>query len=583
MFIKTNKRWKFKEINDENAVAKLSTELNVDQSIAKLLVQRDIKTFDEAKKFFRPTLQDLHDPFLMKDMDKAVERIKIAKNKNEKILIYGDYDVDGTTAVALLFGFFKRFYPHEFLDYYIPDRYSEGYGISFQGIDFAEEHGFSLIIALDCGIKSNDKVDYALEKNIDFIICDHHLPGEMIPNAYAVLDPKRDDCNYPYKELSGCGIGYKLIEALNKTLNLEQDTSEWLDLAALSIAADIVPITGENRVMAYHGLKKINENPRHGIRALLISKYKPVTSGAEESGDTSKTEITITDLVFIAAPRVNAAGRIEHGSKAVDLLLSNDEAYATEKGIYINDHNVTRKDLDQQITREALEMLAEDASTVNKKTTVVFNAEWHKGVIGIVASRLIENYYKPTIVLTESNGKAVGSARSVKGFDVHEAIEACADLLEQFGGHKYAAGLTLPLENVTLFQQKFEEIVSSTITEELLTPIVEIDLLLHPEEINPKLYRVIKQFAPFGPQNMAPVFSTDKAKSDGYSRIVGNNHLKMKILADNGNSFGAIGFQLGEHLEMVNKNQEFSLCYQVEENHWNGKTSLQMIVKDIKF
>lgn len=582
MFVKTPKRWKVKEVKDESKVEALSEALKVSHQVARLLLQRNIETYDDARRFFRPTLADLHDPFLMKDMDKAVERIKTAIEKKEKILIYGDYDVDGTTAVTLVYGFFKKIHPADLLDYYIPDRYNEGYGISFQGIDFAADHGFSLIIALDCGIKSIDKVNYAHEKCIDFVICDHHLPGADIPTAAAVLDPKRGDCPYPYKELSGCGIGFKLIQALNYSLNLEQNVFEWLDLTALSIAADIVPITGENRILAFHGLKQINEAPRPGIRALLASKLKPVKAGEDAVEEQAPKEITITDLVFIAAPRVNAAGRIEHGSKAVDLLLSEDEEYANEKGVFINDHNTTRKDLDQQITREALEMIAQNPAMQMRKSTVVFHPEWHKGVIGIVASRLIENYYRPTIVLTESNGKAVGSARSVKGFDVHQAIEACADLLEQFGGHKYAAGLSMKLEHVEPFIERFEQVVSSTIPDILLTPEVEIDLQLDPEDITPKFYRIIKQFAPFGPGNMTPVFTTSKARSDGFARIVGANHLKMRILAHNGTAFDAIGFQLGEYLPLVNREKEVSLCFQLDENHWNGKTSLQLVLKDIK-
>lgn len=582
MFVKTPKRWKVKEVKDESKVEALSEALKVSHQVARLLLQRNIETYDDARRFFRPTLADLHDPFLMRDMDKAVERIKTAIEKKEKILIYGDYDVDGTTAVTLVYGFFKKIYPADLLDYYIPDRYSEGYGISFQGIDFAADHGFSLIIALDCGIKSIDKVNYAHEKGVDFIICDHHLPGAEIPTAAAVLDPKRSDCPYPYKELSGCGIGFKLIQALNHSLNLEQNVFKWLDLTALSIAADIVPITDENRVLAYHGLKQINESPRHGIRTLLASKLKPAKESETATDELAAKEITITDLVFIAAPRVNAAGRIEHGSKAVDLLLSEDEEYANAKGVFINDHNSTRKDLDQQITREALEMIAQNAEMQNRKSTVVFHPEWHKGVIGIVASRLIENYYRPTIVLTESNGKAVGSARSVKGFDVHQAIEACGDLLEQFGGHKYAAGLTMKLENVENFIHRFEQVVNSTISDDLLVPEVEIDLHLDPDAITPKFYRIIKQFAPFGPGNMTPVFSTSSARSDGFARIVGGNHLKMRILSDNGAAFDAIGFQLGEYLPLVNRQKTVSLCFQLDENHWNGKTSLQMILKDIK-
>lgn len=564
------KRWSIKPQADETIINRLISELSIDKVLASLLVQRGITTFDDAKKFFRPSLTDLHDPFLMKDMDKAVSRIEQAIQNHEKILVYGDYDVDGTTAVSLVYTFFKNHYQN--IDYYIPDRYTEGYGISFQGIDFAKENNFTLIIALDCGIKSIDKVDYATERNIDFIICDHHRPGNTLPKATAVLDPKRSDCAYPYDELSGCGIGFKLIQAYAQKKNIAfEELTQYFDLTAISIASDLVPITGENRTLCFFGLEQINKNPRKGIQAIL------------ELANIKK-EITINELVFTVGPRINAAGRIETGRNAVALLVSNSHDDAKTNGTNINITNTERRTLDLTITQHALSMINENSELIKRKSTVLFHPDWHKGVIGIVASRLTEKYYRPTIVLTESNGKATGSARSVKDFDVYDAIEACADLLEQFGGHKYAAGLTLKLENIAAFQQRFEEVVSATIKDHMLIPEIEIDAELELSEISPKFFRILKQFAPFGPGNHSPVFMTKRLMDKGYVRIVGNNHLKLDIHSStNPNlSFSSIAFSQGHHFDSVLRKKTFSACYAIEENEFNGSVSLQLNVKDMR-
>lgn len=571
------KRWKIKAQGDAETVKKLSGELNISEMLANLLVQREIKTFDEAKKFFRPSMNDLHDPFLMKDMDKAVSRIQQAIRNKENILVYGDYDVDGTTAVALMYTFLSSFYDN--VSFYIPDRYKEGYGISYTGIDFANDNDFKLVIALDCGIKANDKVDYAKQKGIDFIICDHHLPGEKIPDAVAVLDPKKPGCNYPYKELSGCGIGFKLAQAYSlrqaqdrlSSLQVIEELEQYLDLVVVSIAADIVPITGENRVLAYFGLRQINAAPRQGIKTLLEL-------------NNIKKELTITDIVFIISPRINAAGRIDSGRKAVELLISTDEAIAKESSLGINQHNLDRRDLDTTITAQALDMIARDEEMLKRKSTVVFNKDWHKGVVGIVASRLTEKYYRPTIVLTQSNGLISGSARSVKDFDVYEAINACSDLLEQFGGHKYAAGLALKPENLIAFSEKFELVVSSTIEERMLIPEVEIDARLEMKEINSKMLSVLNQFAPFGPGNMVPVFTSEKVIDKGYGRIVGTKHLKLDLLQphDPRACFPAIAFGQEEKFPLITNKKSFNICYAIEENEFNGKVTLQLNVKDIK-
>lgn len=564
------KRWVIKPKSDETIVSELSKALNIDKVLANLLVQRGVTSFEEAKKFFRPSLDDLHDPFLMKDMDKAVLRLEKAIRTNEKILVYGDYDVDGTTAVSLVYSFLKEFHPS--VDYYIPDRYAEGYGISFTGIDFAKENGFTLIIALDCGIKAIDKVDYAAERGIDFIICDHHRPGETLPNAAAVLDPKRIDCNYPFDELCGCGVGFKLVQAYSQRNNIPfSELEQYLDLCAISIASDLVPIVGENRILCYYGLKQINKAPRKGIKAIL------------ELANIKK-EVTINELVFTIGPRINAAGRLETGRNAVALLISDNHDIAAENGKNINITNTERRSIDVTITQHALSMIEGNLELTTRKSTVLFCPDWHKGVVGIVASRMIEKYYRPTIILTESNGKATGSARSVKDFDVYDAIEACSDLLEQFGGHKYAAGLTLKLENLAAFQQKFEEVVSSTIQDHMLIPEIEIDEEIELCDITPKFFRILNQFSPFGPGNMAPVFMTKNLVDKGAVRIVGNNHLKMDIhCADNEEiCFSSIAFSQAKHFDHVLRKKPFSACFAIEENVFNGSVSLQLNVKDMK-
>jgi len=576
----TVKRWAIRPAADNLVVETLSAALDIEPRLANLLAQRGITSFEEAKKFFRPSLEDLHDPFLMKGMREAVDRIKGALESGERIMIYGDYDVDGTTAVALVYSYFKSIYAGN-VDYYIPDRYGEGYGISFQGIDHAENSGVSLIIALDCGIRSVDKVAYALERKIDFIICDHHLPGKELPQAAAILDPKQLECSYPYDELSGCGIGFKLIQALTSEVSPETDLLPFLDLVATSIAADIVPITGENRILAYFGLKQLNASPRQGIKYLLDSGNES-TKGNGSAVEEPAKEITIETLVFTVAPRINAAGRIDHGRKAVELLIAEDEVTAKDVGSHVNIQNTKRKDLDKLTTEEALAIVASNPAYLEASSTVLFNSGWHKGVVGIVASRVIEKYYRPTIILTESDGMATGSARSVNGFDIHEAIGQCADLLEQFGGHKYAAGMTLKAENVELFRQRFEEVVAASITDEQRIPVVVIDLEVDPSEINPKFYRILKQFAPFGPGNMAPVFISRNLADDGYARIVGGSHLKLRLGKPGQPWFDAIAFGMGEHLLSLSKGIPADVCYTLEENHWRGNVTLQWMVKDIR-
>ena len=719
------KRWKIKESAPAKIAEHLTKEVKVSPVVANLLYQRGITTYDEAKLFFRPQLEHLHDPFLMKDMDKAIARIEKAISAGENILVYGDYDVDGTTSVALVYSFLKQQTPsnspkggesaggsipnyhttdkqmwkllhekavamrnnptpaenvmwqilrkhgmeyhfrrqhiiencipdfvclekslvievdgdiHDYqkeedeertmflnskgftvirfrneevigdidnvakkisdtlqtlpsnknpyaqslsplgregvgsvIDYYIPDRYKEGYGISTAGIDFAKENNFSLIIALDCGIKAIDKVAYANEKGIDFIICDHHLPGEILPNAIAVLDPKRKDCPYPYKELSGCGIGFKLVQAFAQKNNIPVENLEsYLDLVVISISADIVPITGENRILAYYGLKRLNTSPREGIRAML-----ELTN--------MKKELTITDIVFVIGPRINAAGRMESGKKAVELLIAPSPEIAIESGNYLNKNNSDRRDLDIYTTQQALAMIAESPTLQQRKSTVLFDPNWHKGVIGIVASRLTETYYRPTVMLTQSNGIVSGSARSVKDYDLYEALSACSDLLEQFGGHKFAAGLTLKPENVEAFKKKFEEVVSATITDEMLIPEIEIDAKLNFSDITPSFFNIIKQFAPFGPENMNPIFLTENVSDKGYANIVGTNHLKMDLIQKGETiKFPAIGFGLGEQYEFVAKKNSFNVCYHINEQQWDAKTYLQLNVKDLK-
>lgn len=560
-------RWNPKSKPNPEKVQAIQQALQVDEIIATLLVQRGIETFEQAKTFFRPTLADLHNPYLMKDMDKAVARIEKAIANNENILVFGDYDVDGTTAVSLVSSYLRSFYPN--VATYIPDRYAEGYGISYMGIDYAEDNDISLIIALDCGIKSIDHVNYAKAKNIDFIICDHHRPGDILPDAIAVLDPKREDCSYPYDELCGCGVGFKLIQALAENRNQTiEDLVEYLDLVATAIAADIVPITGENRVLAKFGLEVINSNPRPGIKALIQNVKKKV--------------LTITDVVFIVAPRINAAGRIKHGNEAVALLTEYDLDQAEQFASEIEQHNSDRKELDKQITKEAL-LQIEENNEQNRFSTVVYQENWHKGVIGIVASRLVENYYRPTIVFTKSGEKLAASARSVKDFDVYNALEACAEHLEQFGGHMYAAGMTLLEENYENFKNAFEKVVQETIHPDLLTPEISYDAEIELSEINSKLMRLLKQFEPFGPENMTPLFLAKGLTDSGYAKTLGsdNEHLKAFVKQGNSESFGAIGFGLGNKLDLVANKNKFDAIFSLEENEWKDTVTLQLQLRDI--
>ncbi len=561
-------RWTLKPKPETSKLEALKKALNVSDIIATLLLQRGIETFDEAKTFFRPSLVDLHDPFLMKDMDKAVNRVEDALAKNENILVYGDYDVDGTTAVALMSSYLKT--RTQNVATYIPDRYDEGYGISYKGIDFAHDNDFTLIIALDCGIKAIEKVDYAKSKNIDFIICDHHRPSETLPNAFAVLDPKREDCEYPFKELCGCGVGFKLISALASKQNQNvQDLLPYLDLVATAIGADIVPIVDENRALAYLGLQVINTKPRPGIKAIL--------------NEVKKEHLTITDLVFIIAPRINAAGRMQHGNYAVSLLTETDFHSALSNASEINQFNTERRETDRKITEEALIQIKEH-SEEDRVTTVVFNEDWHKGVIGIVASRLIETYYRPTLVFTKSGDKLAASARSVKGFDVYNALESCAEYIEQFGGHKYAAGLTLQPENYEAFKAKFESVVKETIDPKLLTPEQLIDLEINLNQIDNKLMRILKQFAPFGPGNMTPVFMTQNVKDTGYGKCVGEDdkHLRFTATQTGQDNIIGIGFGLGNKIEHIRDRKPFDIAFTIDENHWEGNTSLQLKLKDLK-
>ena len=558
--------WTLKALPDKNIVFALQECLGVSELVATLLAQRGIETFEEAKQFFRPQLSDLYNPFLMKDMDKAVERLHRAINSNEKILVYGDYDVDGTTAVSLMYLFLKEKCKH--VEYYIPDRYDEGYGVSYQGIDYAKRNNFSLIICLDCGIKAVEKVAYARNKDVDFIICDHHRPGDTLPLAVAVLDPKRSDCDYPFKELCGCGVGFKLAQAYHQQYNLPfEDLVPLLDLVVVSIAADIVPMIDENRVLSFYGLQQLNTSPRIGLKALMDVASR-------------KNSFSITDVVFSLAPRINAAGRIEHGNKAVELLVQQDFSIAKEKADYIDNHNFSRKELDKSITREALAMIVQGANS-----TVVCNEKWHKGVVGIVASRLIETHYRPTIVLTESNGKLTGSARSVSGFDIYNAIDACSDLIEQFGGHKYAAGLTLKKENLTAFIQRFEEVVSTTITAEMQIPKINIDLEMPMQDITIKTYRIIEQMAPFGPSNSKPIFMTKGVIDNGSGRLIGKdkNHLKLAITnTSNSKTLDGIGFGMSDYFSTIKDKQPFDVCFILELNEWNGTSKLQLRVRDIR-
>lgn len=565
------KRWVLKPKNNSNKVVKLQSALGVDNIVANLLVSRSIETFEDAQYFFRPKLENLHDPFLMKDMHIAIQRIDQALLNKEKILIYGDYDVDGTTAVALVFSFFSRNLQAK-VDYYIPDRYVEGYGISTQGIDYAVENGISLVIALDCGIKSNEIIDYANSKGIDFIIGDHHLPGPELPAALAVLDPKRSDCEYPYKELSGCGIGFKIVQAILQQNGMDpEEAYQFLDLVAVSIASDIVPITGENRILTHYGLNKLNNNASVGLQALI------------DMSSNRTGVFSVNDIVYQIGPRINAAGRIEHARDAVNLLISKTMEEAENFSNTVDDQNNLRKHFDLNITTEALAILENDKNSDQRKSTVLYKPSWHKGVIGIVASRLTEKYYKPTVILTKTNDHIAGSARSVVGFDLYEALSECSDLLEQFGGHKYAAGLTMKESNIVPFQEKFENIVKRDIKPEMLEQEIPIDLDIQLSQINDKLFRILRQFEPFGPQNEVPVFMTQHVTVTNPAYVVGNNHLKFVLQKDENSTMDCIAFGLAEHLDYINSNQPFDICYTIEENSWRGRKNLQLNIKAIRY
>ncbi len=563
------KIWALKPPGDPKKVAHIREALGVGETIARLLVQRGITSFDQAKEFFRPALEKLHDPFLMKNMEKASDRVIQAIETGEKILVYGDYDVDGTTAVALFYTFLQE--QGAVARYYIPDRYSEGYGISVKGVEYAKAEGFRLIISLDCGIRAVDPILTARAAGIDVIVCDHHLPPEKLPPAFAILDPKQNDCAYPFDELSGCAVGFKLVQAIAMKKGIPFERLEpYLDLLAVSLTCDIVPLTGENRILTWHGMKRINEAPRKGLRALLNLGGK-------------KKKANVSDVVFQIGPRINAAGRLESGRKAVELLVSGDEKIAKAAGDCINQHNENRKMLDKSITRQALAMIAEEDALVYAKSTVLFHPDWHKGVIGIVASRLIETYHRPTVLLTESNGLATGSARSVRGFDIHKAIGQCSDLLTRFGGHRHAAGLSMELKNVPAFQERFSSIVAATIDDEQLVIRIEADAEIHLDDIHPKFFRILEQLAPFGPENMRPVFISRGMCDNGFGRIVGEDHLKLNLIqAGCARTFPAIAFRQGRHFAEISRGKPFDIAYTIEPNEWNGKVTLQLNIKDIR-
>ncbi|MDY0348214.1 MAG: single-stranded-DNA-specific exonuclease RecJ [Tenuifilaceae bacterium] len=566
------KQWNYKKAGDPSTAEGLMASLNINRVLANLLVQRGIKTFEQARKFFRPALEELYDPFLMKGMADAVSRIDKALQSGEKILVYGDYDVDGTTAVALVYSFLRKY--SKDVNNYIPDRYAEGYGISYTGIDYAIKNNYSLIITLDCGIKAVEKIEYAKERGVDFIVCDHHLPGDVIPQAAAVLDPKQPDCSYPFKELSGCGVGFKLVQGFCQLKGISlKEIYPYLDLVAVSIASDIVPVVDENRILSHFGLIQLNKAPSRGLKAIIK------LAGVE------RHNIALDDIVFRIGPRINAAGRMESGKSAVDLLCAETDSAAFEMGSAINSCNNDRKFIDRSITQEALEIIGNDPALQNKKTTVLYNPEWHKGVVGIVASRLIETYFRPTVVLTESNGFATGSARSVPDFDLYQAVEACSDLLENFGGHMYAAGLTMKVENVPIFIERFEQFVSEHIKPEMLIPQIDIDAKINLNEIDDKFYRILKQFEPFGPGNMAPLFVSEKVYDAGDSRVVGKerNHLKLTLIQENSPKiFPGIAFQMASHYKKIKKGASFSVCYSIGENTYRGVSTVQLRVKDIQ-
>ncbi len=561
-------RWTIKPKPDQRKVQQLMDALQVDAIVASLLVQRGIETYDQAKLFFRPALSDLHDPFLMRDMDTAVDRIEEAIKNNEGILVYGDYDVDGTTSVAMMSLFLETL--SDKIATYIPDRYTEGYGISNAGIDFAADNDLKLVIALDCGIKAQDQVAYAREKDIDFIICDHHRPGEVLPDAVAVLDPKREDCSYPFDELCGCGVGFKLIQAiaLKKEISLDEITP-LLDLVVTAIAADIVPVNGENRTLAYFGMQVLNDEPRLGIKVMIRSLNKPV--------------ISITDVVFVIAPRINAAGRMKHAEHALRLLRASNMEDANELALEIEKYNISRKEADHLITEAALKQIEADEEQ-GRFSTVVYDPDWHKGVLGIVASRLIETYYRPTVVFSKSGDQLTGSARSVRGFDVYEALQKCKSHIVRFGGHKYAAGLTIQENEYEAFKAAFEKAVSSEITEAMRTPEIKIDTEIDLSQVDQRLYRIISQFAPFGPGNMMPVFMSKELHDTGNVKCVGadRKHIKMSVSKNGRNPIDAIGFNLGDKQELVRNSRPFKAAFSIDENYWNGVRSLQLKLRDIK-
>ena len=567
------KRWNLMEQADPAKVEKLSTEVGIDRVLAELLVKRGVETFEQARTFFRPSLDDLHDPFLMKDMDVAVERLHKAITSGEKILVYGDYDVDGTTAVALVFSFIRRFTSK--VDFYIPDRYDEGYGVSYKGIDWAFEGGFGLIITLDCGIKAIDKAEYAKSKGVDMIICDHHLPEETLPGAVAVLDPKREDCFYPFDDLSGCGVGFKLVQAYSARYGVPfESLIPLLDLLVVSIASDLVTMVGENRTLSHFGLKQLNENPHKGLLAMInLSNLEP-------------GHITIDDIVFKIGPRINAAGRMESGRLAVELLTAEDVGTAMFIGEKINENNNDRKNIDREVTREALEMVESGNCLARENATVVYNPRWSKGIVGLVASRLVEAYYKPTVVLTKSNGFVTGSARSVAGFDLYEAIESCADLLENFGGHVYAAGLTLKEENLDEFARRIDSFIAGKITADMLVPVVDIDARLDFSQITPKFFRILKQFQPFGPGNGNPVFMTENVYDAGNGRKVGAGgiHLKLDLIQESQpyHQIAAIAFNMADYYEYIKSGNPLDVCYSIVENYYRGNSTIQLRVKDLR-
>lgn len=565
--------WKYKESSDPAAVERLSAEVGIDKVLASLLVDRGVKTSEQARAFFRPSLDNIHNPFLMKDMDKAVERLHRAISDKEKILVYGDYDVDGTTAVALVWSFLRRFTSD--IDFYIPDRYDEGYGVSYKGIDWAVANGVKLIITLDCGIKAIEKTAYAAERGVDFIICDHHLPEDSIPDAVAVLDPKREDCHYPFDDLSGCGVGFKLVQAYSQQYGVPfDDLLPLLDLLVVSISSDLVSMVGENRVLAHYGLKILNERPRKGLLAMIsLSNLEP-------------GHISIDDIVFKIGPRINAAGRMESGRLAVELLTATETADAMRIGDKINENNNSRKEIDREITQEAIEMVQTGRCLASENVTIVYNENWNKGVVGIVASRLVETFYKPTVVLTKSNGMVTGSARSVAGFDLYESIEHCSELLENFGGHLYAAGLTLKEENLKTFAEKMNSFAAGKITTEMLTPVIDIDAKLDFTQISPKFFHILKQFQPFGPGNNNPVFVTEDVYDDGRGRKVGAGglHLKLDLIQEDQpyHQIAAIGFNMADHYDHIKEGNPIDICYSIVENYYRGNSTIQLRLKDLK-